>query len=74
MYSKRAMSSDTKIEIEVVESLRRLCRTLRSNRLRPELAIPAAQWETRLNARLEELEQTGGPVVASLERKEEVAA
>lgn len=49
--------SDVKaIETEVCEHLRKVCRTLRSNRTRPELAIPAAQWESRLNERLAELE------------------
>jgi len=49
------MSNETKIEVEVVDHLRKVCRTLRANRNRPELAIPAAQWEARLNTRLEEL-------------------
>lgn len=49
------MKDEAKIEVEVVESLTRLCRTLRSNRARPELAIPAAQWEAKLNARLKEI-------------------
>lgn len=51
-----AMTED-KAEIEVCESLRRLCRTLRSNRARPELAISASRWETKLNERLKELQR-----------------
>lgn len=55
------MSNEVKIEVEVVEHLRKVCRTLRANRVRPELAIPAAQWETKLNSRLEELKQAEMP-------------
>lgn len=49
--------SDLDVEIEVCEHLRKVLRTLRSNRGRPELAIPAARWEAKVNERLLEIEK-----------------
>lgn len=46
------------IEIEFLNLLRRVCRTTRNMRNRPELSIPAAQWELRINQRLEDLESS----------------
>lgn len=63
------MIDATKIELEVVEHLRRVCRTLRGNRARPELAIPAAQWEGKLNDRMAELEKLQTADLPLKERK-----
>lgn len=49
------VSAEIQAEIEVLELLRRSCRTLRSNRHRPILAGPASRWEVKLTERLDEL-------------------
>lgn len=51
------MNSAEAVEIEFLEILRKTCRTMRQSRVRPEMAIPAAHWEMRINSRLAELEQ-----------------
>lgn len=43
-------------ELEVCRALQKLCRALRSNRARPELAGPAGRQELHLNERIAELE------------------
>lgn len=49
---------ESKIETEFLEVLRKTCRTMRQSRSRPELAIPAAEWEMKINERLNELAKT----------------
>lgn len=49
------MQHEILVEIEFLEHLKKTCRTLRTSRNRPELAIPAAEWEMKINARLAEL-------------------
>lgn len=44
------------VEHEFLEILRKTCRTMRQARNRPEMAIPAAQWELKINERMQELE------------------
>lgn len=48
-------------EIEFLEILKKTCRTMRQSRTRPDLAIPAAEWEIRINTRLDELHQLETP-------------
>lgn len=45
------------VEAEFLEILRKTCRTVRHSRNRPELSIPAAEWEIKINARMQELEK-----------------
>lgn len=51
-------------EIEFLEQLVKNCRAMRDPkrpRSRTEMAIPAAQWEMKFEARLRELEQQEAP-------------
>lgn len=48
---------NTAIEHEFLEILRKTCRTMRQARNRPEMAIPAAEWEMKINSRMAELEE-----------------
>jgi hypothetical protein len=54
-------TENTDAETEFLMDLRKHCRLARGSRARPELAIPAAQWEMKINERLEELERVKGP-------------
>jgi hypothetical protein len=47
---------NAKTEHEFLLILRKTCRTMRQSRTRPEMAIPAAEWEIKINTRLDELE------------------
>lgn len=48
---------NTTVEHEFLEILRKTCRTMRQARNRPEMAIPAAEWEMKINSRLAELDE-----------------
>ena len=61
------------VDLEVSRSIQKLCRALRSNRARPELAIPAAQWETKVNEHIAEIEKLQTPALPKQQR-EAVAA
>lgn len=65
------MNAEIPVEIEFLEHLKKTCRTLRTSRNRPELAIPAAEWEMKINNRLTELERQQ---TAALPGMEKVAA
>lgn len=62
------MQAEVPVEIEFLEHLKKTCRTLRTSRNRPELAIPAAEWEMKINERLSELEKQQTPALAGMEK------
>lgn len=64
---------DLKAELEFLELLKRTCRTTRNSRNRPDLAIPAGQWEIRINSRLDEIHALETPQLP-LNSKQKVAA
>lgn len=49
------------VEFEFLETLRKTCRTIRHSKTRPDLAIPAAEWEMKINDRLKELDRQRVP-------------
>jgi hypothetical protein len=51
------VNNEILVEREFLEILRKTCRTMRQSRQRPEMAIPAAQWELKINERLGVLEK-----------------
>lgn len=52
------MNVENAVEIEFLKDLQRFCQVARRSKARPELAIPAAQWEMKAQERIEELERT----------------
>lgn len=63
------------VEIEFLDILRKTCRTMRQSRTRPEMAIPAAEWEIKINERIEELTKQGElPLATKRTAPSEVAA
>jgi hypothetical protein len=51
------MNGELPVEREFLDILRKTCRTMRQSRQRPEMAIPAAQWELKINERIDELDR-----------------
>lgn len=50
-----AEMTDVAVEIEFLEDLKKQCQMARRSKARPEVAIPAAKWEIRINEALDEL-------------------
>lgn len=46
---------NVEVEREFLAVLLKTCRTVRAGR-RPEMAVPAAEWEMKINERLHEME------------------
>lgn len=56
-----AETAEITVEIEFLDGLKRQCQMARRSKARPELAIPAAKWEMKINNALDELHRQETP-------------
>jgi hypothetical protein len=69
-----AETTETTVEIEFLNDLKKQCQFARRSKARPELAIPAAKWEMKINTALDELHRLETPPLPLGKQQHAVAA